>query len=279
MTYKELLTVAEKKYPPNVDLSSAKLILAKLANWSLSKLYANLNEEITIDNNKFFDLVQEYIDGKPLQYIIGEQNFFGTNFVCEEGVFIARYETEELVENTLNLLEEIFDDDKKLLGLDLGTGMGVIGLTLAIHRPNSQIIGVDINAKAIALANKNQKLLGVKNINFILGDMLEPVENQKFDFIVANPPYIDINSKIDKRVRNYEPITALFAPNEGLYYYQYLFERVHDYLNPQYLLAFEFGYDQKDKLEILVKKYFPKSNYKFLEDINKKWRMLFIWKV
>lgn len=281
MTYKQLLVLAEEKYPKNSDKSSAKLIMAKLANWSISELYANLNNEIVINSYDFLNLVQEYLDGKPIQYIIGEQMFFGTTFICKEGVFIARYETEELVENMLDKIQDLFKCGQNLLGADLGTGMGVIALSLAAHLENSNIIGIDINPNAIKLAQENQKLLNIKNVEFILGNMLEPLKNKnvKFDFIVANPPYIDANSEIDSRVKDYEPAEALFAPNKGLYYYEYLFMNIEKYLNTKYLLGFEYGYDQKKELELLVKQYFPNSEYKFLKDINKKWRMLFIWKI
>lgn len=281
MTYKELLILAEKKYPKNSDKSSAKLIMAKLANLSISELYAKLNDEIAISLNDFLNLVQEYLDGKPIQYIIGEQTFFGANFICKEGVFIARYETEELVENMLDKVQDLFKCDQQLWGADLGTGMGVIALSLASNLENSNIVGVDINPDSVKLARENQKLLNIKNVEFILGNMLEALQgkNIKFDFIVANPPYIDINSEIDSRVKDYEPAEALYAPNKGLYYYEHLFKNIEKYLNNKYLLGFEYGYDQKEQLEFLVREHFPNSEYKFLKDTNKKWRMLFIWKI
>lgn len=276
MTYQDYLLLAKKINRKNEQIN--KIILLQLLNQDLSWLYANLNQPVTIDFlDSYLALINKIVAGYPFQYIIGYQWFLGHKFVVDDRVLIPRSETEELVKNVFVYAQNIFDNDK-LKVLDLGTGSGVIAISLALKQPHWNIVASDISKDALKVAKINNDNFQLNNIKFIESDIFTNLKNHKFNIIVANPPYIDeqANTFVMDNLQ-FEPKLALFAHNKGLYYYEVIFQQCHIFLEKLFLLAFEFGFDQKESLTILIKKYLPQYNYKFIKDINQKWRMLFIW--
>ena len=222
-----------------------------------------------LDSDKLDEGIKRLENGEPVQYIVGNVNFYGNIFKVNKNVLIPRFETEELIEKTL---KKIKNKDIKIV--DLGTGSGCIAITLKKELPNSIVDAVDISSDALEVAKENAKLNNVE-INFYQGNMLEPLSN-KYDLIISNPPYIDRNEPIMDIVKNNEPELALYADNEGLYYYEYILKNVFNYLNDNYIIAFEIGYKQGQNLIELSNKYLPNSKIIIEKDLSGKDRFAFI---
>ncbi len=200
------------------------------------------------------DGIKKMESGIPLQYIIGNVDFYGLNFIVNENVLIPRFETELLVEKTISYINKYFTNDLKIV--DLGTGSGCIAITLS-KKLNVRVDAVDISASALEVAKKNN-MINNTNVNFYLGNMLEPL-SKKYDVIISNPPYIAYDEEIMDIVKNNEPGIALYADNNGLYYYEEIIKNCKNYLNENGLLAFEIGYMQASSIKKLAKKYLNKE--------------------
>lgn len=224
-----------------------------------------------LDSDKLEEGIKRLEQGEPVQYIVGNVNFYGNVFKVNKNVLIPRFETEELIEKTLKYFN---DKNKAIKIVDLGTGSGCVAITLKKELPNSTIDAVDISIDALEVAKENAKLNNV-DINFYRGNMLEPLSN-KYDLIISNPPYIDRNEPIMDIVKNNEPELALYADNAGLYYYEYILKNISDYLNDDYLIAFEIGYKQGQKIVDLCNKYLPNSKISIEKDLSDKDRFAFI---
>ncbi|WP_425380085.1 peptide chain release factor N(5)-glutamine methyltransferase [Spiroplasma endosymbiont of Stenodema calcarata] len=260
-------------------LADVKILIAFFMKISLAKLYAVQNERIKFNLDEYWQKLTEYQNGKPIQHITNRQSFYGYDFYVDNNVLIPRYETEELVDNIIFLIDNILTAENKPLTLiDVGTGSGAIAISLGLENPQLKIYASDISQLALNVAKRNIKQLKCRNVQLLKGDMLEPfIKNKiKTDFLVCNPPYIPKNQEISYRVKNYEPHVALFGDDDGLYFYRQIFKNWHKVVNKNGFLCFEHGYDQKKALEKLVKEYFPDQKYFFRKDINKKWRMLFV---
>lgn len=186
--------------------------------------------------------------GEPVQYIVGDVDFYGNTIKVDKRVLIPRFETEGLVEIALNYLSNTNIDV-----VDLGTGSGCIPITLKKKLPNINIDAVDISQDALDLALENAKLNNVE-INFINGDMLKPL-NKKYDCIISNPPYIAYDEEIMDIVKNNEPNNALYADNDGLYFYEEILKNCKKYLKEKYYIFFEIGYSQGERIKELAIKY------------------------
>lgn len=209
--------------------------------------------------------------GVPAQYITGDVNFYGYIFKVNKNVLIPRFETELLVEKTINYIKKYFD---KVSILDIGTGSGVIGITLA-KKLKAKVTASDISLEALEVAKENAKLNDV-NINFIHSNLFTNI-NGTFDVIISNPPYIAYNEVIDEKVKNNEPHLALYAENSGLYFYEQILKEAHNYLNKKNMLAFEIGETQGEDLKEIAHKYFPKAKILVEKDFPGKDRYLFIF--
>lgn len=217
------------------------------------------------------DAIKRLNNGEPVQYIVGNVDFYGNLIEVNKNVLIPRFETEELVEKTLNLISH----KKGLLRIvDLGTGSGCIAITLKKALPNSIVDAVDISEQALQVA-KNNAILNHVEINFYLGDMLDPLKD-KYDVIISNPPYLDYNEPIMDMVKNNEPSTALFAKDNGLFYYEEILKNVSAYLNDDYIIAFEIGYQQGLSLLKLCQRYLPSAHVTVEKDLQGKERFVFI---
>lgn len=200
------------------------------------------------------DGIKKMESGIPLQYIVGNVDFYGLNFIVNENVLIPRFETELLVEKTISYINKYFTNDLKIV--DLGTGSGCIAITLS-KKLNARVDAVDISASALEVAKKNN-IINNTNVNFYLGNMLEPL-SKKYDVIISNPPYIAYDEEIMDIVKNNEPSIALYADNNGLYYYEQIIKNCKNYLNENGLLAFEIGYMQASSIKEFAKKYLNKE--------------------
>lgn len=280
MKVKELLKQAENNLDSmHKDMNVAKVLFYHLAKREPHQLYLMMDQEVDSNLQKaFLKGIEEYKNGKPIQYIKGIETFFGRDFIVNRHVLIPRYETEELVEQILYRIDEYFADYETISLCDVGTGSGAIATTLALEEARLQVVATDISSEAIQVAKENARRLEA-NLSFIIGDMLEPLitSQHKVDIFVSNPPYIPREQDIESIVKDNEPNVALFGGKDGLYFYRKIFQDVEKVLNNKALLAFEMGFDQREQMEQLVQQYFPKERFEIIKDINGKDRMLFIY--
>lgn len=261
------------------DCNVAKVLFYHLAHKEPHQLYLMMDEEVDEELLKQFQYgMQRYMNGEPIQYINGKENFFSRDFIVNENVLIPRYETEELVENILYKIDDYFDDYSSIDLCDVGTGSGAIAITLALEEPKLNVVATDISEEALEVAKANASELDAQ-VTFYQGDMLEPLidRQQKFDIFVSNPPYIPQDQEIESVVKDNEPHVALFGGNDGLYFYRKIFKDVRHILKDRALLAFEMGFDQRELMSQAVEQYFPDTPYEIIKDINGKDRMLFIY--
>lgn len=209
-------------------------------------------------------------EGKPVQYIVGNVDFYDVNLLVNENVLIPRFETETLVEKTINYAKNL---KGPLDILDIGTGSGAIAITLAKHL-NSNVLATDISTEALKIAEENAKRNNVK-ITFKKSDILKNIKG-KFDIIISNPPYIAKDETIDPLVENNEPHLALYADNNGLYFYQNILKNIKPYLKENFLIAFEIGMTQSKVITEIAKTYLANSIVKTEKDLTGKDRYIFI---
>lgn len=209
--------------------------------------------------------------GKPVQYIVGNVDFYDINLLVNKNVLIPRFETEYLVEKTINYAKKL---KEPLDILDIGTGSGAIAITLAKHL-NSKVIATDISEKALEIAQKNAKRNNTK-INFKQSDILKSVKG-KFDIIISNPPYISKDETIDPLVKDNEPSLALYADNKGLYFYEEILKNIKPYLKEKSIIAFEIGMTQSKDITKIAQKYLPKVKIITEKDLTGKDRYIFIF--
>lgn len=188
----------------------------------------------------------------PIQYIIGEAYFMGEFFKVTPDVLIPRDETEILVTKAIEFVEK--DDMKNVL--DIGTGSGCIACTIA-HKTDATVLGVDISSDALRVALENVTRLGINNrAVFRKSDLFSKVrEEEKFDMIISNPPYIPIGTILSDEV-NYEPRIALFADENGLRFYREIVEQAPSFLNRQGKLLFELGIGEASAVKTFMEKAF-----------------------
>ena len=280
MTVRELIRQSESLLDEtNKDCNVAKVLFYHLADKEPHQLYLMMDEEVDEELLlRFNEAMSRYLNGEPVQYIKGKESFFSRDFIVNENVLIPRYETEELVENILYKIDDYFEDYSSIELCDVGTGSGAIAISLALEESKLHVVATDISEEALEVARLNAKELGAQ-VEFYQGDMLQPLidRNIKVDIFVSNPPYIPNNQEIESVVRDNEPHVALFGGSDGLYFYRKIFERAKEVIKDRALLAFEMGFDQREKMEEALEYYFPNIPFEIIKDINGKDRMLFIY--
>ena len=210
----------------------------------------NLALELTEeDEQKYFQLINKHIkDDTPLSHLVGFEYFYDRKFKVTSDVLSPRMETEELVYKVIDYIRKNNLTNIKIL--DLCTGSGIIGITLKkeLEEFDVKILASDISSRALTVAKENASSLEA-DISFVESDLFSNIHD-KFDIIVSNPPYIahDDKKTIKENVLNYDPHLALFADEEGMYFYRNIIEKSRPYLNEKGIMFFEIGYDQKEKI-------------------------------
>ena len=212
-------------------------------------------------------------NNEPVQYIVGNVDFYGYIFDVNKNVLIPRRETEELIEKVLKRIQEF----NKPVIIDVGTGSGAIAVTLS-KKLNTHVYASDISNDALEVAKKNS-FNNEANVSFLQGDMLEPYikNNIKVDVIVSNPPYIKENEVIEDIVKNNEPHLALYAKNDGLEFYESILKNAKKVLNDKFLIAFEIGESQANDVKDLAKKYLNDVIVEIEKDLSDKDRFVFVY--
>lgn len=200
-------------------------------------------------------LYQEFLDsraqGEPAQYITGRQDFYGLEFEVTPAVLIPRPETELLVETAVKLV----GTEKNILFCDVGTGSGCIAITLLKQLPLAQALAIDVSTEALEVARRNAARHRVTDrIEFVLSDCFESAEQQLFDLIVSNPPYVadGAHATLQREVRDFEPLVALTAGPDGLDVIRRLIRDARGYLSTGGYLIFEIGFDQHESVRALI---------------------------
>lgn len=215
-----------------------------------SKSYILLNQELELNSeqsHRLNDIINKRKKAYPLQYAIGEWEFYNLRLKVDERALIPRFETEIIVDY---IIKSAMKKDRIL---DIGTGTGAIALSLGKHIVKSLVTGSDIEDKALSLARENKEITNISNVEFIKSDLFENIDG-KFDLIISNPPYINKEDydKLEKELY-FEPKSALYGGEDGLLFYKKIIRKAPDYLNDQGHLIFEIGYDQKEILNNLLK--------------------------
>ncbi len=249
ITIKQLVDGAVKSFEEKgVDEASAhaELIAAFVLNKSRTYIRAfGQNVIYEKDENLFNKIVEEKLSGKPLAHIIGEAEFMGRLFSVGPTVLIPRPETEELVEQTVHHLPA--GQPERIL--DMCSGSGCIAISLSFMFPAAKVIGADISPEAIEIARKNASNMNLsKKVEFVFSDLFSNIED-KFDFIISNPPYIptDIIQTLTPEVRK-EPHLALDGGPDGLSVIKRIIYEAPSYLKDGGLLSLEIGFDQSEKV-------------------------------
>lgn len=256
--------------------AAAGILLQHTLGLSRAGLLASLRDEMDDDSFvKFWDLIEQHANGTPVQHLTGYEMFYGRKFLVNSDVLIPRPETEELVEEALELIQKHIPEPSPTIA-DIGTGSGIIAITMKQEMPSSKVTATDISQKALDTAQKNAVELGA-DIEFMLGDLLAPLAGRKWDVILSNPPYIAYSEAeaMSDSVKDFEPHSALFAEQEGLALYQHMMEDLPERLNKPGIIGLEIGYLQGEAVENMLKKAFPQAKIYCKKDINKNDRMVF----
>ncbi|WP_301107302.1 peptide chain release factor N(5)-glutamine methyltransferase [Sporosarcina sp.] len=263
-------------YARGLDTNAAELAIRAVTGKSQADYLASLREQLPHEPcSQFWSYIQELLKGKPIQYILGEESFYGYSFEVNEHVLIPRPETEELVYHALERANKLFGD-RLIQVADIGTGSGAIAVAFKKERLSADVTATDFSEEALKVAKRNAER-NEADITFLQGDMEEPLAQQKWDVILSNPPYIAEQEKeeMSPTVYDFEPASALFAEEEGLYFYRRLAERLSPMLNKPAFIGFEIGYLQGEKVQNFLQEAFPQAEVEIIQDINKKDRMIF----
>ena len=266
----KLLLDKSVQYLEKNDIQEGKLIaeivFSHVLNIDRMMLFTKYRDDVEdeeIEKIRYF--IQKIGREKfPVQYLLNEQEFYGRKFYVDKGVLIPRQDTEILVEKMIDTLKDkVLKNEIHPKILDIGVGSGIIGITAALEIESSYVLGVDISEKALETAQKNKEILKVSNIKFLKSDLFENVEFREFDMIVSNPPYISLNEVgiMSDDTLLHEPSEALFAENDGLYFYYEICQKASDYLADFGYLLFEIGYKQGKN----VAKIMASSGFKNIE--------------
>jgi len=237
---------------PQRARADAELLLLHVLGKNKAWLMAHGAEEVTAARAASYnELVTQRLVGEPIQYILGEAEFYGLPFRVTRDVLIPRPETEHLVERVLALAAAF----PHPCIADIGTGSGAIAIALAHYLPHAAITAIDLSERALAIARQNATRNAVDSrIRFLRGDLLSPVASEGFDLVVSNPPYVAEadRASLSVEVRDHEPALALFAGAGGLAVYQRLIPAAHAALAPGGFLALEIGAGQSSAVESLL---------------------------
>lgn len=275
MKIKEAISYGKNVLKKN-KMEDSNIIANVLLQYILKKdkTYLVINTEKELEKEQediYIKYLELIIEGKPIQYITNKQEFMNLEFYVDENVLIPQPDTEILVEEVISICKEIEaknekvnvesniklnrqeENKREIRILDICTGSGAIGISIAKYTKNTKIIVSDISKKAIQIAKLNCEKNNLKNrMEFIISDMFENI-NGKFDVIVSNPPYIKTNviKQLKKDVQN-EPNIALDGGKDGLEFYRILANKSYEYLNKGGYLCMEIGYDQKKQVIELI---------------------------
>ena len=259
--------------------SLARFLLMYILDENSQEFTNNISELLTKEKEElYFSLIDKHIEKNvPLSHLAGFEYFYDRKFKVTKDVLSPRMETEELIYKVIEYIKSINKNNIKIL--DLCTGSGIIGITLRkeLGFKSLEVVASDISEEALKVAKENA-IMNEAEVKFIQSDIFEDI-NEKFDIIVSNPPYIAYSDKItmEDNVLNYDPHLALFAEEDGMYFYREIVESAKEYLEEDGIVFFEIGYDQREKiLKLANENGFKAEVYK---DINGRDRMAILVRI
>lgn len=237
----------------------AEYILRHCLGWDRTAFLTRLQEPLPPDSwDKIAEIIERRASGEPLQYIFGEQEFYGLPFHVNPSVLIPRPETELLVEEALHRIPEIFPEEQTLVVVDVGTGSGAIIVSMAVFgSPRWKYLALDISPEALKTAEGNARRNGVsQQISFFEGDLLSPFQDGKVPIhvLLSNPPYIpsaDIE-ELDPQVKDHEPLSALDGGIDGLDLYRRMISQLPPVIGEKAFVGFEVGMGQAEDVKALL---------------------------
>ncbi|WP_238378793.1 peptide chain release factor N(5)-glutamine methyltransferase [Halalkalibacillus sediminis] len=257
----------------------ADLMLMHLLQVEWSEFLMMQQDELSEDVYRQLQLwVEEHAaTGKPLEHFTNEAEFYGRKFYVDKHVLIPRPETEELV---VEVIEQLRDRTDDLVIADLGTGSGVIALTLKAELREAEVYATDFSENALRVARKNANLLG-EDVHFYQGDFLQPlmINDVAPNVVVSNPPYIPESERVRlSETVLHDPGVALFADSDGLAAYEMIIGQVMQLGKRPELVVFEIGHDQGESVPALIRAIDREANVRVVKDINGKDRIV-VWHV
>ena len=243
----------------------ASLLLCCTMGKDRAWILANPAAPLTATQKSRYDmLLARRAQHEPMQYILGEQEFYGLRFLVTPAVLIPRPETEHLVEAVLARLPR----DRPVRIADVGTGSGAIALALAHNLPLASIDALDVSPEALDIARKNAQALELADrVRFLHSDVLSAVTGEYYQCIVSNPPYVAVTDILEPQVADWEPHKALFAGQDGLDIYRLLLPQAAEHLVKGGLLALELGAGQQYPLTQLFTAADHWSELTFIPDL------------
>lgn len=259
------------------DPHVAEVLMLHHLNRSYEQYIMMMRDEMSEEQYKMYqDHVNAHVySGIPVQHLTGYTHFYGHRFSVNENVLIPRFETEELVHHIITYVEEHYDDEPITI-VDVGTGSGVIAISLELALPHVKVYATDISPEALAVAKINAHDLQA-DVTFLEGDFLQPIIDTTIhpQIIVSNPPYIKESEghMLADTVRDYDPALALFAERNGLAAYETILAQMRQLETVDYL-CFEIGYTQAQEVTEMIKQTYPHSMVEKIIDINKNDRII-----
>lgn len=271
-TYREALARAfSLLQEAGLNPQIAEWLCLALTGYSKATWLLSLDEPIPLEQaEQLTSWLERVLKGEPYQYVLGRQDFYGREFLVNPAVLIPRPETELLVEQVLDKVKKLWPSGL-LTGVDVGTGSGVIAITLDLEmRPRRlEMLAVDISPQALEVARANAEKHQAR-VTFLESDLLaELIRRQcKVDLLVSNPPYIPVEERdnLERQVVDFEPHLALFAEEKGLAVYRRLIQEARHVLKTPGLLAFEVGMGQAAAVAQLIKQHFPQATCEIKKD-------------
>jgi release factor glutamine methyltransferase len=239
----------------------ARFILEHVLKIAQKEIIQKSDLQIDTDNQTEIEYITEKrIAGIPLPYLLGEWSFYGRTFKVNPHVLIPRADTEILIEKALSKINahDLYEI------LDLGCGTGIIGITIALERPLSNVTLIDQSEHAIQNTKENQTLHQVTNVMIQKSDWFSALDQTRFDVILSNPPYLEDNDPHLSQGLEDEPLDALVSGPTGIEAIQYIIENAKNHIKPSGWLFIEHGYNQA----IILKDLFEKNGYQHIENAN-----------
>jgi release factor glutamine methyltransferase len=272
MTYEQLYQLGmQSKDRGSVDDYSLRALLLSLSPYKTqSELLIHFHTECT-NFSSFLPSLDRLKQGEPIAYILRQTPFYGLTLKVSSDVLIPRPETEELVDYVVHHIKQPFS---KIL--DIATGSGAICCALKVFLPNAILYASDISEKALNIAKENANTLNL-SIDYRLGNMVEPwiKEEETFDWIISNPPYISEINTIDTHVLHYEPPLALLA-NPSTKFYEIILRDCRKIIKKDGTFIFEINPKDVDTLAKMSQQYYPHATIEIIKDINQKERFIVI---
>jgi release factor glutamine methyltransferase len=247
--------------PSNTARRDAELLLVHVTGFSRAEMMTHPKRALTpAQASAYLEAIRRRVRHEPVQYITGVQEFYGRPFRVTPAVLIPRPETEHLVDAVLAIRPA------PRYILDVGTGSGILAITLVLELPDAAVTATDISPPALVVAQQNAQTLGAaERVGFVRADLFQGLRGERFDCIVSNPPYVATGETLEPQVREYEPASALFAGEDGLEIYRRLIPKAFEHLERGGHLLLEIGHGQREALRGLLAQGFGEIG--FVDDL------------